>query len=131
MFYPSARYCIKHKTTSILIFFTFISIFQRLTAQESEFRKIMEDPLSRYFMRGFASFYQCMQHSDSLSPLFISLSLSLSLSRYVMLYQKTRFFVSKFPARPWFYYPFYQHFENWGSANYPNKSICKTHYSNW
>ena len=42
----------------------------------------MQDPLTSYFMRRFASFYQCMKHaSDSLFlSLFISLSLILYLS---------------------------------------------------
>ena len=88
MFYPSARYGVKHKTTSTLIFSTLYKYFSdadytRIRVQKNYGGSI--DPLTSYFMRGFASFNQCMQHSDSLSSLSLSLSLSLSRSLSLVL----------------------------------------------
>ena len=104
MFYLSARYGVKHKTTSILIFSTLYKYFSEADYTRIRVQKnyggsidvILHERVC-ILLSVHATFWL------SLSSLY--LSLYLSLSRYVMLYQKTRFFVSKFPARPRFILP--------------------------
>ena len=77
---PSGRYGIKHKTIRSCYFLR-CKVYQRLTTQESLISVFMEDPLTSYFMRWFASFYQCMKHRADCTRYRVQENYSISLWR--------------------------------------------------